>query len=135
MSEPEFKPSEDQQRVLAAFQDTGYTCTVRDACGRNESLRVQSYRWFRDAQFRAWWNEERERYFAMQLPRVDAAVLSAAVGEGSQVNVSAARLMYERHDQRFAPRQRREIETSGETSITIEEAIKRFDAAVPDKPA
>ncbi len=130
----EFQPSEAQQAVVDRFQAKGYAISVRDACNRNETQRVQFYRWFRDPGFRAWWIEEIERYFAARLPEIYADLFDAALSKDDRPRaVAAHKLVLERFDRRFMPKSKQFVDVDAEATLTIEEAIKRFDAAVPGR--
>lgn len=103
----EFEPSENQRRVLAAFQGKGYLCTVEDGCKLGGVTRQPWYEWFDNPGFAAWWQMKAETWFARQLPRVQAALVSAATSaqdhKAAKYNPKAIELFLQRFDKGFIP--------------------------------
>lgn len=102
-----FTPNENQLRVLTAFQDGDYTCSVTQAMSSSGLSRGTWYYCLGNPDFARWWQEQVERWAAMNLPRVYAALLRRATEKGAPGNTAAIRTFLERFDKDYAPRRRR----------------------------
>lgn len=113
----QFEPSESQRRLLTVVQEHGYGCFVRDACKEAAISRQTYYDWFHHEDFAAWWLGEQERYFALRLGRVYAALTDAATAEtgpkDAKHNPAAIKLFLERFDHEYAPQSRADVTTKG----------------------
>ena len=113
----EFAPNENQLRALTAFQDDGYTCSVTEGMSNAGLHRSTWYVWTRRADFCCWWQEQVERWAAMNLPRVYAALLRRATETDAPGNTAAMRTFLERFDKGFVPRRRRDTRHGGALGV------------------
>ena len=91
------------------MQGCNYEISVCDLCTQAEIPRQTWYDQFGNPTFVAWWTEQYERWFALQLPRVGASMFAMATGKRDKGNTQAAKLLYERFDRGYAPRSRQEL--------------------------
>jgi hypothetical protein len=99
------------------MQERRYACTVVAAAKAVGVTKQAYYEWHRTPAFRAWWNEQLERWMAEQKHRVLATLLGGATerfqnsGKEPDAKPDAAlvKLFLERFDAGYAPRQRKEI--------------------------
>lgn len=118
MNVSDWKPSEDQERILRVFQDEDYKIDVLAACEKAGVNRRTFYYWTDHPEFIVWWNQRRERFWALRMGRLDAATWEGATGKGAPGNPQDRKLMYERHDTGYAPRERKQIEVSGGVDLS-----------------
>ena len=114
-----FEPSEHQRAVLSAFQAADYGCKVADACEAGGVSARAYYFWHDDPAFSAWWKEQSNRHFALQIGRVQGAVLASATSNAPG-NPQAQKLFLERNDQDYCPKGRAEISGPGGGAIPLQ---------------
>ena len=110
-----FKPSPEQARALEVWQKGQYLDTI-ESCAEKTGIAWSTwYRWFDNCLgFDRWWASEAEKWFARQLPSIQAAVTRAAMHKGKSAIGSTAdrKLFLERFDPRYIPTSRKEIDVS-----------------------
>lgn len=111
-------------RVLETAQDAGYDVDITDQCARAEVGRRTFYHWFEHAEFRQWWRDRLERFFALQLAGAYAAMGRAARGKPVPGNADR-KLMFERFDKGYSPTSRQQVEHTAPCVIEVR---------VPDGP-
>ncbi len=135
----EFEPSENQKAVLEAFRERDYVLSVTDACRTAGVHRSTFYLWFQDAGFRAWWNNEADRWATLQRPRIIGAMVAAATSPEIGVRGSASdrKLFLERYDEGYSPKSRRQVSGGLDVDATFrnmtDEELRRLDEAVRDE--
>lgn len=128
----DFQPSEAQQRVLDHFQAEKYECTVVDACAKCEVPRRTFYNWFDKPEFVRWWDQQAERWAAMQKGRVYGALARSAGGEDVGGTPADRKTYLERFDKGYAPKRREELSSDGPLGITVH-VTKTYEQ--PEAPA
>lgn len=115
----DFEPSENQRQFLKAMQASDYALPIGEACkAAGLASRQSFYDWSKDGRFIAWWAEQAERWFGMQLPRVQAAMLRAA--SGAELSGSPDRKLFlERYDRKYTPRTKQDVELKGQVPIIL----------------
>ena len=114
MSAPtNWSPSEKMQAALKYAQSVGYEYTVTMLCREADVHPTTWYEYYDNPRFVQWWGDAFERYFAMQVPRLNAAAVGMAMGTKTTGNVTALKLMIERHDKGYMPRSKQEITGAG----------------------
>jgi len=121
-----WKPSALQLEVLKVFQGHDYGVTVVAACGEAKIDRGTYYDWHDKPEFRQWWESQSDRFFALQLNRVQAATLAAATGKDC-TGCADRKLFYERFDKDYCPQSKSKQEHSGAVDVALNMA--NMDAA------
>ncbi len=135
----EFQPNENQKRVLEAFQEGDFTISVVDVCQAAGISRSAYYLWFQDAGFRRWWNNEADRWAALQRPRIIGAMVAAATGPcpASRGSAFDRKLFLERYDEGYSPKSRQQVSGGLDVDATLrnmtKEELMRLDEAVRDR--
>lgn len=129
----DFEPSEGQKKLLEVVQDSGYGMRVTVACATAGVARRTYYNWFDHADFVTWWTQQRERHFAMQMPRVHQAIIDAAIGVSNDANPRMAKLAMERFDKGYTPRSKQQIQ--GAVEVTFEERLRKLQIAAAEEEA
>ena len=128
-----WKPTENMAALLRALREANYDISVTDACQAAGISRQAYYQWFETPEFRAWWEENLDRYFALRRGRVMGALARSA--EGERVEGAADRKLFlERYDQGYAPRERKEVAVRGGLDFAnmTTEQLKRLAHATRD---
>jgi len=115
----DWQPSEKQRATLNAFQDRDYGCTIEEACEAAGVSRRSYYYWHDDPEFSQWWADQSNRYFRLQLHRVQAASLAAATGKDCTGSADR-KLYFERFDRGYCPQQRSKTEHSGSVGVALD---------------
>jgi hypothetical protein len=115
-----FEPSANQLAVLSAFQAAEYGCKVAAACEAGGVSARSYYFWHDDPAFSAWWRDQSNRHFSLQLGRVHAATLKSATVEDAPGDPRAQKLFYERFDRDYCPGTRNQISGPGGGAIPIQ---------------
>ena len=97
LARTEFKPSEEQQSLLAYMQGEGYDCTIVEACAACNVGRRTYYDWTDIEAFSVWWRQEAKAWEARQLPRVVGALVKGATSQGKGASVDR-KTYFERND-------------------------------------
>jgi len=111
-------PTATQRRVLECAQAADYEISVTALCKAAEIARQTWYDYHDNPAFVRWWCSQFERHFAMQIPRVSAALLGRALGTREKGSDQAAKLFYERFDRGYTPRSRHEL-SGGDTPMKM----------------
>ena len=132
-----WQPSNAQRHVLSVFQSHGYDITVVDACQEAEISRQTYYDWHAKPEFSAWWENEANKHFRLQLASVHVATLRCATGKATvPVNPTACKLFYERFDDSYVPASRTKQEISGSVGLDLAgattEDLERLAHAIDD---
>ncbi len=131
----DWAPTPTQSRVLTHFQGLDYECTVVDGCAACDVGRRTFYDWFGKPEFAQWWNEQGERWAALQMGRVHGAMVRSATGTDVGGTPADRKMFLERFDKGYAPRQRQELSTDGPLGITINVSKTYAQPAAVDKDA
>ena len=139
-SATEFAPSEKQLSLLMATQKASYGGGVRAWCRAVGIHHGSYYRWLNDPNFRRWWMDEAEKYFALQLPRVQGALVVAATtarrSSDAKMDTAAIKLFLERFDKDFIPKTRRNNHLTADfkcSEMTKEELARAIKATNIDE--
>ena len=122
-------PSDNQRAMLKIFQDADYDLSVNDACRQLPIDRPSYYHWFDHPEFVAWWQDQHERFFALGLNEVHAAIRDGAVAGKKGGNTAAQKLYLERFDARYMPKTKQEIDSR----VTIEGLIAELGSEEKDE--
>ena len=126
-----FEPSDKQLAVLSVFQAAGYGCKVADACEEAGITARSYYFWHDNPAFSKWWADQSNRFFSLQIGRVQSAVLASATIADAPGDPRAQKLYFERNDKDYCPKQHAEL--SGPAGGAIPIQIVMFGKApVPD---
>jgi len=123
----DYKPTDRQRKLLKVLQAASYKLTVKGACKQADVSPQRYYRWFNNADFRAWWTGHYERFFALQLPRIHNAIVRSDLGQNKDGNPQAMKLALERFDKGYVPASKREIE--GTLALTYEQELEELEKA------
>ena len=115
----DWQPSGAQERLLYVFWDYDYQIPITRACTEARIGRQTYSDWTHDPRFNRWWAEHIERFFAMNLDRVYAAMLKAAIGDGVGGSNHARRLYLQRFDPDYRPRRKAEAQHT----VSFEEGL------------
>ena len=135
-----WQPTEKQRVVLAAFQEKGYDCTIEEACEAAGVSRRAYYYWHDDPAFSAWWADQSNRCFRLELHRVHAATLRAATEADAPGSIADRRLFYQRFDRDYCPQSRSKQEHSGGVGLGLDfsgmsdDELERYCHATDDDP-
>ena len=131
-----FEPSANQLAVLSIFQAHGYGCKVADACEEAGISARAYYYWHDDPAFSAWWADQSNRFFSLQIGRVQSAVLASATTADAPGNPQAQKLFFERNDRDYCPASRNKTEISGGLDIDVlhmtPDELERYANATDD---
>ena len=126
------------------MQADGYASSVTRACEAADITPRAYYLWFDDCEgFTAWWKSEAEKYFARQIGRVHAQALRCALDDSVKGNPAWAKLLMERFDQEYTPRQRTDTRVAVTARLDLtdltEDELRRLaettEAPLPEAPA
>ena len=129
----EFEPTDWMRAIVRVMQEADYDITIKAACEEAGIARQTWYDNQENVAWATWFALKREAFWKFKLTEVDRATFNGATGKGAAGNTADRRLMYERHDDRFAPRSRQEATVSQTTehSLSVESAdrlIRRLEA-------
>jgi hypothetical protein len=102
------------KRALAVWRADGYRKPTTELCAAAGVARRTWYNWFDSPDFRAWWENERDKYMAREITRVYGHLLDQALHDAPG-NVRAAKLLLERFDRQYRPQH--QVHHSGEIGL------------------
>ena len=113
----QFNPTENQERVINAYEASDCMCNVSELCKAGGISRPTFYAWLDDPDFRAYWEDRREKRAVLAVGVADRGMRASAAGKNKDVNVAACKLILERFDKNYAPRAKQEIELTGNDAL------------------
>lgn len=120
-----WQPSENQVAVLRAFQSRDYDCTMDEGCQAGGVSRQAYYLWHDEPDFSKWWAEQSDRFFRLQLARVQLATFKTATSDAPG-DPRSQKLFYERFDRDYCPQSKGKQELSGPNGGAIPLQIVMF---------
>ncbi len=97
-----WRPTERQRRALEYAREALWDYSVTELAAAVGVHRRTYYKWFERAEFRAWWQGEWQRFFALKMARLWGKIFAAACGEKNNSSAAHAKLMIERFDKGLA---------------------------------
>lgn len=119
-ADTDWQPDERQRRLVSAFQDSNYDIDVTEACIVADVPRQTFYNWTHSPDFMRWWNQQRERFWGLRLPRVDAATYKAATEHKAPGSSQDRKTFYERYDDAYQPKEKKTIEAHIDHEVDLQ---------------
>ena len=128
-----WRPNGNMRLFLSVMQKRAYQCTFKSAfreMGAPEHAKIQLCKWRENLAFCEWWEREAAKWIHMHLPKVYGALMRAAT-VGGVANPAAAKLLFERFDEKYRPRQ--DVQLKGVVGIVGDENLKRLCDTVVER--
>jgi AcrR family transcriptional regulator len=116
----QFEPSKNQLAAVKAWQERDYAASVLEVCQEIGISRQAYYQWFDNEAFCDWWQGQADRWFALQRPRILAAIAAGATEDKPKGNPKDRELFLQRFDKGFMPKSKQEISATVDASINFE---------------